>query len=287
MPRSQRSAYVRSRSHNQRIYIPANKVYTRSSKKRIKRTRVMNIEDKKQREKTQQRHSEYEYEDEIYNCMTGCDVIQILKEECGDGIGLFTALSVKTAICLRDLRFRVVDNMERANNTDTQRMLFIPILRNNLLPDIFSELLNNVVFKSYYKDFLNEFPNHNDEHGIWVSIKRNVEMDESELKTRWIIPLDRVYRCLEYTQQSFKTCSITTEQSEEVHELVDNIIRKNILPSVQWNRLVDTFMGGIDMYTHNEESIRKQLESLHQLHYLSDVPHIKQALQSYIHGLTK
>lgn len=62
----------------------------------------------KDRSLQQSRHVEYVLGDKVYNCATSCKVIDVIASDCSKG--MFAALCVKTAICLRDLMGRIDTN---------------------------------------------------------------------------------------------------------------------------------------------------------------------------------
>lgn len=176
--------------------------HPRQSTNKKVRTPVYN-EYKRQRSQrkdlTWTRHKEllskgYNGQNDFYNCLVGCGVIKLREEDCTKG--LYYALSIKLAVCIRDYQQRLWENKERDIDYELrclQRFIDGHELRRNdyqvtymepdgykrdtdqcQLPFAFLPLEKFIDLKLLVDEFGLDVPIYEDIPGIWVQINPSI-----------------------------------------------------------------------------------------------------------------
>ena len=336
--KQKRSVYIKTPSGSSKRF-PSHRVNRRSAQREIKQHKARNRLSQVHSHETQQRHAEFDFDDATYNCATSCNVIQIIEQDCSKG--LFLALCLKCAICIRDLRLRMEENhrsrdeiasdevaiysphsanvnnnrLELSNNR-LKRYCFVPLETIDPWVTIQDRLNNVIPCKTIFEDHGLLPPVYSNNVGVWIKIQMPVTilstygatpntntlikgtntsthhkcdlmiaLDQGTLNTNWIRPLQRVQTCIEHVVVAFHTCRPTVAELDTVHIEVNTILNATRLPSIKWDRLADTFMGGLYKFTHDEVNVARELQLLKSIHYLKDMPRIRALLNEYINGI--
>lgn len=139
----------------------------------------------------EQSNINYYGQSDVYNCLLGCGMINLREDDCSKG--LYFALSIKLAICLRDFQQRLLEN---TCDVDYEMMCLKKFLDGHTLdrddyhveyivprgygretlncrrPLAFLPLKHMVDMKDILNPFIDDiqFPQYNGESGIWIPI---------------------------------------------------------------------------------------------------------------------
>lgn len=189
-------------------------------------------------------------------------------------------------------------------NNKKNRHVFVPLISINkwnqimllLQEPINQRLFKNTSFKHglWYdigeSKVVNELADKpmNLEIGIHIIHGKNVKLDYSrkDFNNKFLIPMNRVYSCLSQVIKAYKLCKPNEIEMQNVYNLVNQIFKNRSLNQIDWNRLADTFMGGLFEFTHNEKVIKDELDVLKKIHYLQNYTRVKNTLNDYIQGIS-
>lgn len=319
-----RSRYIKTKS-GKSLYLSKSKTKLKPNKKLIKSFDALQKIENKNTLLNSNKH--YEYKDKkIYNCATSCDIIDIVYKDCSKG--LFTALCIKSALCIKDLEMRINTNNNHQTPNNIKKDIYgiyenssiknnILVMNNKKIRHVFVPLISLNEWKqimSLLKEPINQrlFKNTSFKHGLWYDIGeskvvneladkpmnleigihtihgKNVKLDYSkrDFNNKFLIPMNRVYSCLSQVIKSYKLCKPSEIEIRNVYNLVNQILKNRSLNQIDWNRLADTFMGGLFEFTHNEKVIRDELNVLKNIHYLQNYTRVKNVLNDYIQGIS-
>jgi hypothetical protein len=96
-----KSIHMKSQSGT-KLDIPRHKSLRKSKQRLVKK-----FEAKRENYKSK-RHNELEYNKKTFNCITSCNVIKIIQQDCQKG--LFAALCIKCALCMKDFEMRLLES---------------------------------------------------------------------------------------------------------------------------------------------------------------------------------
>ncbi len=329
------SAYIRTtpgRRHTKRI--PSDQANTRSGKKLIKKDKILQRQERERIERESDRHSEFEMDNEVYNCATSCNVIKVERDDCDHQV--FEALCYKTAICLRDFIMRIrTSNIEQSTIDDDETAIYkVAKIKDNkvILPNkkirhaffcldthsVWVKIKNklnskNLLTQLYGKYWIHDsnLTEYRGRRGVWVKIqtiyvedtkqeslstdglfignnfashhKKTFNIAGQKLIPSWEYPLENILTCLNYVNYAAKICKI--KNIDNVSPIIQNIFTDKFTHTILWDRLVDTFFGGLSKFSHHLDwNIYKALDWLKEIHYVKEKK-VRKMLEAYQQGL--
>jgi len=330
-----KSVHLKSQSGT-RLDIPKYKVMRKSKQRSIKQFNI------KRENYKSKRHNEIEYNKKTFNCITSCNVIKIVQQDCQKG--LFAALCIKCALCMKDIEMRLLESKRTPNDikqdtydiyhrskiidnkfilpTNRNIYVYIPLHKLKIWNDI-SELLKLSWISKLYNKF-------NPNNGFWakfdpkiidkmynviyttqidnnkfpktkqnlVNFKNDLSIgkhivnkqliyfnfSEKDYKNSWLIALKRVFDCLSQVKKGYETCRPNNMEIQNITKIVNSIFNSNH-NQINWNKLANSFMGGLFEYEHDNNNIKTELALLEDLHHLNNLKSVKIALKDYIDNI--
>ena len=71
---------------------------------------------------------------------------------------------------------------------------------------------------------------------------------------------------------------------QNITKIVNSIFNSNH-NQINWNKLANSFMGGLFEYEHDNNNIKTELALLEDLHHLNNLKSVKIALKDYIDNI--
>lgn len=296
------------------LYVPSHK---KNNKSKI---RLVKSFQKRIDNHVSQRHSELILNKKTYNCITSCDVINVIAIDCNKG--LFAALCIKCALCIKDIQMRMIESKRSPMDIKTdvenvyvkskivgntlqlsnQKYRFVYVFINNvkMWEDVIkilqiswiSEIYKSRSFSDGFwyrmaqpilsnkKDYNAKQNLAQGNHIIHKKIFNLTNVKDGNYKSQWELPVSRIYKCLLQIKKGYEICNPTDVELKNVKKIVDSIL-KNKLNQIEWSKLASTFMGGLLEFDDNKTNIQSEVKLLENLHYLKKYEHVKNALKEY------